>query len=64
MKSYHIAAFIWPILYALWEWVSGWLEKRKIANESDHYTVASVAPPPLLVHDRAGGDAAGRGDLS
>lgn len=63
MKSYHIAAFIWPILYALSEWVSGWLEKRKLAKEGDHYTVASVAPPPLLVHDRASGDASSGSDL-
>lgn len=63
MKSYHIAAFIWPILYALWEWVSGWWEKRKIAKGGDHYTVASVAPPPLLVHDRTGGDTTSRSDL-
>lgn len=58
MKSYVIAAFILPFVLAAKDALERWWDKRMEAKEREAlFTVATVAPPPLLCHDRSGGDA-------
>lgn len=57
MKSYVIAAFILPFVLAAKEAVERWWDKRQAEKAQDPlFTVATLAPPPLLSHDRSDGN--------
>lgn len=58
MKSYVIAAFILPLVLATKEAIERWWDKRQAEKAKDPlFTVATLAPPPLLRHDRSDGNA-------
>lgn len=64
MKSYVIAAFILPFVLAAKDAMERWWDKRQAAKERKMlFTVATVAPPPLLGHDGNGSDS-GSGSCS
>jgi len=58
MKSYVIAAFILPFVLSAKEAIERWWDKRQAGKAKDPlFTVATLAPPPLLSHDRSDGNA-------